>query len=913
MAKVVLNAVRVLSMDEICSVALSRRVVVLDPELARSLGITDLTSGSRAPGTCKSSGSFLDRLICCALLHRALRRRFGNSGTLVSKFVNALNSDLLCLDNYGQQPAALNDPRLLWALSKVAEISPYELSDEFIRKVAGSLGITETEYTDLCHGQLDLFARVSFICLILSSFSKFSDCVVGLICESLRIPTACFSSVELQKLPHTVTVCRNLVWLTEDSKLISPSAEVDRDLQLSLSSYIMANGEIAELSKSILRICHEMLVGICSSESNGISFMEHSWSLALDSHIARLHRCMKVLAQCYISFVPLLHRKFNSLLAQAKDSSLDIQVIEDTYLDLLEKLKLSLSGVDNAKSSIEAMGELPSICSDLSLACASLCTTILRLQEILKKSDSTQRKAVLGHGNMGVYDYLLEILGPGVYGIQAYKHLNDSFGIPGILDHATRLNAMLLPQNNQIRKLKVPKGTVDILPDDMLVRSIVMDAVKSIFKQHGACEIDTPVFELRETLMGKYGEDQKLIYDLKDTGGEQLCLRYDLTVPFARFLGTNKIEKMKRFHIGKVYRRDEPQIQRGRLREFVQCDLDYAGSYQLMLADAEVVYILIRILRMLCTSTFVIKIGHRVILDAIMTHCGVPAEMHRTICSSIDKLDKEPWSNVREEMISEKGLAVSAVESLKEFVEIKGPISTVVEYLRNKGLVEASGALDEMLLLNQYLASFGAKDSEISFDLSLARGLDYYTGVIFEAVLTGTSVGSVGAGGRYDGLIGMLSGRQVPSVGMSLGIERIMRVLSQNKVSSDVTDVFVCTVGDATMLPERLRICSLLWDAGIAAEFHYNPRANLKKQLDAATVKRAQVAVVVGMSEISEGTVRIKSLNYEEENIKTESESTERPEDLVIGRTEMVHSIKHILGRQGSRHNQLTKTIIPKI
>ena len=180
--------------------------------------------------------------------------------------------------------------------------------------------------------------------------------------------------------------------------------------------------------------------------------------------------------------------------------------------------------------------------------------------------------------------------------------------------------------------------------------------IKNVYKQHGAVEIDTPVFELKETLLGKYGEEGgKLIYDLEDQGGELLSLRYDLTVPFARFMGLNNIQKLKRFHIGKVYRRDQPNMNKGRFREFYQCDFDIAGKSDDLLADSEVLLIMSKILKKFDLE-FKIKISHRFLLEAIIECSDCDLKKFKTICSSIDKLDKEPWEKVENELIFEKGL-----------------------------------------------------------------------------------------------------------------------------------------------------------------------------------------------------------------------------------------------------------------
>lgn len=193
-------------------------------------------------------------------------------------------------------------------------------------------------------------------------------------------------------------------------------------------------------------------------------------------------------------------------------------------------------------------------------------------------------------------------------------------------------------------------------PIQMAIREKAFKIIKNVFKLHGAVEIDTPVFELKETLMGKYGEESKLIYDLQDQGGELASLRYDLTVPFARFVAQERISSIKRYHIAKVYRRDQPQMTKGRFREFYQCDFDIAGQYSLMLPDAEVLKVIIEILTQLDIGKFQVKVNHRKFLDAIVELSGCEKRKFKSICSSVDKLDKEPWEKVRHELINTKGL-----------------------------------------------------------------------------------------------------------------------------------------------------------------------------------------------------------------------------------------------------------------
>merc|ERR1719189_3112305 len=219
-----------------------------------------------------------------------------------------------------------------------------------------------------------------------------------------------------------------------------------------------------------------------------------------------------------------------------------------------------------------------------------------------------------------------------------------------ITDQVEKLKALKLELGDEPAKssgklvLKTAKGARDFQPEQMAIREKVLNKIINVFKRHDAETIDTPVFELKEVLTGKYGEDSKLIYDLKDQGGEILSLRYDLTVPFARYVAMNGLVNVRRYQIAKVYRRDNPSMSRGRYREFYQCDFDIAGQYDLMLPDAECILIVKEILSKLQLGDFVIKVNHRKILDGIFELCGVPSAMFRTICSAVDKLDKATHS-----------------------------------------------------------------------------------------------------------------------------------------------------------------------------------------------------------------------------------------------------------------------------
>lgn len=429
----------------------------------------------------------------------------------------------------------------------------------------------------------------------------------------------------------------------------------------------------------------------------------------------------------------------------------------------------------------------------------------------------------------------------------------------------------MAPKEKVSFNLKTPKGTKDWSGSDALLRDRIFTTIANVFKRHGGMALDTPVFELREILAGKYGEDSKLIYDLQDQGGEICSLRYDLTVPFARWLAMNPdVRSMKRYHIAKVYRRDQPAVNKGRMREFYQCDFDIAGTFDPMVPDAEVLRIVTEVFEELgWDGRYTIKINHRKILDGVFEVCGVPQDKIRPISSAVDKLDKMPWTDVRKEMVEDKGLDGAVADKIETYVMQKGARDLLEKLLKDETLTanaSAKAGLGDMALLMEYLDAFGVLD-KISFDMSLARGLDYYTGVIYEIVTEGSApavesnatevktlqksgkkekskkstnldeddrsndptvgVGSVAAGGRYDNLVGMfLSKAQIPCVGVSFGVDRIFSITkarlerekSADALRSSEVDVYVMAFGGKGfngLLKERMDICKKLWSAGI--------------------------------------------------------------------------------------------------
>lgn len=513
-------------------------------------------------------------------------------------------------------------------------------------------------------------------------------------------------------------------------------------------------------------------------------------------------------------------------------------------------------------------------------------------------------------------------------------------------------------------QLKTPKGTRDWDRKDMILRDRIFQAITEVFKRHGGTNLDTPVFELKEILSGKYGEDSKLIYDLADQGGELCSLRYDLTVPLARYLAMNTdIKQLKRFQIAKVYRRDQPAVAKGRMREFYQCDFDIAGIYDPMIPDAEILRIIVEVFTALEFDNFTIKVNHRKVLDGLFQVAGVPQDKIRSISSAVDKLDKMPWSEVKKEML-EKGLADEVADTIGEYVKHKGGKDIISLLQQDKKLSEnefGKKGIEDMSLLFTYLEAFGVTD-RVSFDLSLARGLDYYTGVIYEVVTEGSApavapvvvpvielaahaaaasesasaaesaapaparkktakkkasedddrsddptvgVGSIAAGGRYDDLVGMFSGKgdkgQIPCVGISFGVDRIFSIMSarqkrqaaaeQVAARQNEVDVYVMAFGggkDFTgLLPERISVARQLWDAGVKAEFSAKVKPKLQNQFKVAEDGGVPLAVILGEDELAQGKVKLKVMGLPKDHPEKDGR--------LVSRDELVAEVKKLL------------------
>lgn len=434
-------------------------------------------------------------------------------------------------------------------------------------------------------------------------------------------------------------------------------------------------------------------------------------------------------------------------------------------------------------------------------------------------------------------------------------------------------------------KPRLMKGIRDFKPADMIKRNFVIDTIKKIFHRHGFLPLETPAIEFWEILAGKYGDEgEKLIYRFRDRGDRDLGLRYDLTVSLSRFIAMNQnelVKPFKRYQIQPVWRADKPG--KGRFREFYQCDIDVVGTRDI-LADSEVIFVSYEILRELGFRHFVIKINNRKILFGIVELSGVDSSLDADVCRSIDKLDKIGMEGVEAELI-ERGISQESVERIKSFIKIKGTPQEVVLQAHTlfQGSEQAIAGVDELSRIRKYLEFMGVPEGNIQIDLSLARGLDYYTGPIFETVVEKPRIGSLTGGGRYDDLIGLYTGMNIPATGNSIGLERIITVM-------DELDMYPANLGygiDALICrfqkddPEYcLKLSRKLREAGINTEV-YMGKSGLRGQLGYADDRKIPAAIIAGEDERREGVLTVRIMAKGEQITVPEGELTDKIRELI--------------------------------
>lgn len=446
-------------------------------------------------------------------------------------------------------------------------------------------------------------------------------------------------------------------------------------------------------------------------------------------------------------------------------------------------------------------------------------------------------------------------------------------------------------------KPSIPKGTRDFSPVEMAKRNYIFNTIREVFYRYGFQQIETPSMENLSTLMGKYGEEgDKLLFKIQNSGdyfsgltdeellsrntaklASKFCekgLRYDLTVPFARYVVMHRDEitfPFKRFQIQPVWRADRPQ--KGRYREFYQCDADVVGSNSL-LNEVELVQMIDAVFQKFGIRVS-IKINNRKILTGIAEIIG-EADKIVDITVAIDKLDKIGLDNVNAELAS-KGIPQKAIDKLQPIILLSGSNEEKLATLKNVLAASETGlkGVEESEFILKTIAGLGIQ-SEVELDLTLARGLNYYTGAIFEVKALDVQIGSISGGGRYDNLTGVFGMEGMSGVGISFGADRIYDVLNQldlyPKEAVNGTQLLFVNFGEAEaayVLPVLAQVRA----AGIRAEI-YPDAAKMKKQMSYANAKMVPFVAIVGENEMKEGKVMLKNMASGEQSLVT-------PEELV--------------------------------
>ena len=434
------------------------------------------------------------------------------------------------------------------------------------------------------------------------------------------------------------------------------------------------------------------------------------------------------------------------------------------------------------------------------------------------------------------------------------------------------------------QKASIPKGTRDFSSEVMLKRNYVLKCIQSAFQRFGFMPIETPAMENLDTLMGKYGEEgDRLIFKILNSGDylsktsfdgdttsksltrqiSEKALRYDLTVPFARFVAQNRNDitfPFKRYQIQPVWRADRPQ--KGRFREFYQCDADVVGSDSL-LYEVELVQLCDEVFALLGLQDYSICINNRKVLSGI-AEIVCESEKLIDITVALDKLDKIGVEKVQEEMRT-KGVSDEAITKMTPLFDLSGDNTKKLEKLElflSDSKVGMKG-IEELRFVFNMLSEIGLKKAKLELDVTLARGLNYYTGAIFEVKTNEMQMGSIGGGGRYDDLTSMFGLKDVSGVGISFGLDRICLVLEELNLFPDLLEastqlMFVNFGGQEAAY--CMKLLKQLREAGVNAEI-YPTASKMKKQMNYADKKSIQYVVLVGEDEMLSGNLTVKNMN----------------------------------------------------
>ncbi len=435
------------------------------------------------------------------------------------------------------------------------------------------------------------------------------------------------------------------------------------------------------------------------------------------------------------------------------------------------------------------------------------------------------------------------------------------------------------------------RGTRDFLPSELLARRRILQVIEDAYRRYGFQPLETPAIEYLDILTGKSEENDKLIYEIKRARGDDeetaesaIALRYDLTVPLARVVAqyAELPRPFKRYQIQSVWRADRPQPRQGRFREFVQCDADIIGTDSL-LADAEIIALTYEVLRDLGFEKFRIRLSSRKFLHELVQAITGGTEKFTSFCRAIDKYDKIGWEGVGKELTGagiSPGAATGMLEALGEHFKT-GNFDAAREKLQSTGAT-ASG-IDEIEQVYHHALNLGVPKDFLACDPLLARGLDYYTGPIFESVSTELPhLGSLSGGGRYDGLIGTFSKESAPATGTTLGLDRIQTALEQLgkfQTVPSLTQVLI-TRFDPQGIDTNLQIASELRRAGVNVEVWYDDD-RMKKQFAYADKQQIPVVVICGPDERARDSVAVKNLRKAEQKEVTREQLVDTVKQLL--------------------------------
>lgn len=446
-----------------------------------------------------------------------------------------------------------------------------------------------------------------------------------------------------------------------------------------------------------------------------------------------------------------------------------------------------------------------------------------------------------------------------------------------------------------MNKPSLPKGTRDFGPVQMHRRKFILDTIERVFSKYGFQPLETPAIENLSVLTGKYGEEgDKLLFKILNSGDflkkstpedyqsgsvtlagkiSEKGLRYDLTVPFARYVVMNQNDitfPFKRYQIQPVWRADRPQ--KGRYREFYQCDADVVGTDSLI-CEADIVMMIDEVFSGLGIKDYSIKINHRQLLTA-MAEKIESIEKANDLFVALDKLDKIGVEGVKEEML-ERGFTEKSVNTLEPFLNFKGGNSEALALLEKElgHLPEGNKGIDDIKELMKFLESYKHQSKNLKLDITLARGLSYYTGIIFETTVNNVKIGSVSGGGRYDNLTGVFGMHGLSGVGFSFGVDRLYDVLEELELFPDEASVSTLVLAVHFSKENQLyalNICGQLRDRGVKTEI-YPDNQKLKKQLTYANKKDIPYVMIVGDDEMKSGKITLKEMKTgSEENLSVQ-------------------------------------------